>query len=110
MAEAVYALLRGFVGAVSLPSSPAHFMVFGDTDDELLLGALRTVIEHVRIWQEVPVRMKVTAIPDGLMLHCEMVPISGISPIGAIPKGVSVQDIRCESRQGRWWCTASVDL
>jgi SHS2 domain-containing protein len=110
VAEAVRALLCSFVGAVSQASSPAHFMIVGRTDVDLLLGVLRTVIEHIRTRKEIPVAMKVVTAPDGLLLHCEVVDVGGIVPIGAIPKGLSEKDVRCESWPGGWWCTAKVDV
>lgn len=99
-----------FVGAVSHASSPAHFMVVGRTDVDLLLGVLRTVIGRIRTRNEIPVAMRVAVAPDGMLLHCEVVDAGGIVPVGAIPKGVSEQDVRCESWPGGWWCAAKVDL
>lgn len=110
VAEAVQALMCSFVGAVSQASSPADFTVVGRTDVDLLLGVLRTVIEHVRTGNEIPVATKVAAAPEGLLLHCEVVDVGGILPVGAIPKGVSEQDIRCEPWPGGWWCAAKVDV
>ena len=110
VAEAVRALVVSFVGGVLARASTVEFDVRGDSDAELLTGALRTVIFRVRTGNEVPTATEVLPLPDGLRLRCAMVDAGAVVPVGVVPKGVSATGARCEPWPGGWWCGARVDL
>jgi hypothetical protein len=46
----------------------------------------RTVIFRVRTWSEVPVTTEVVPTADGLRLHCAMVDMAAVVPVGVVPK------------------------
>jgi SHS2 domain-containing protein len=110
LAEAVHALVVSFVGGVPSSASAVQFDVLGRSDTDLLTGVLRTVIQRVRVWHQVPVTTDVVPTARGLRLHCVVVDAGAVVPVGAVPKGVSTTGVRCEPWPGGWWCGASVDL
>src|SRR5690349_8428949 len=84
LAEAVHAMVVTFVGRVPPYASTVDFDVFGDTNADLLVGVLRTVIFRIGKWNEFPVATDVTGLPAGLRVHCAMADLGLVIPVGAV--------------------------
>jgi SHS2 domain-containing protein len=111
IAEAVDALVGSFVGpARPMPSSRSTFEVTGVTDAELLRAVLSKVITGVLERHEVPITTAVSSTENGLEVSCHTVSAAAILPTGAIPKGVSRQNARCERLPSGWWCAVRIDV
>jgi protein archease len=111
IAEAVRALVGSFLGRTIPPATgTVSFDVTGSTDTELLRAVLHGVILRLALVSEIPTLTRVRATATGLRLRCDVVTTGAIIPIGAIPKAVSKDPVRCERTRRGWWCSARIDV
>lgn len=111
IAEAVRALVGSFLSRpVRPPTGAVSFDVTGPTDAELLRAVLHSVILRLALVSEIPTVTRVRATATGLQLRCDVIDTGAIIPIGAIPKAVSKDPVRCERSRRGWWCSARIDV
>ncbi|WP_326835063.1 archease [Amycolatopsis rhabdoformis] len=112
LAEVVRALVERF-GRARLPRARTawSFEVGGPTDDSVLVALLEKVITMMRTRYLIPVTAEGVVV-DGstVRLRCQMAELGGVILIGALPKGVSHREVRCEHTERGWWCSARIDL
>ncbi|QYN18965.1 archease [Amycolatopsis sp. DSM 110486] len=112
LAEAVRALVESFVHARPAGGSAAwSFEASGPTDGSVLVALLDGVIAMMRMRSLIPVTVEGVGV-DGSMvrLRCRTADLAAVIPVGAIPKGLSRREVRCERAGGGWRCAARIDV
>jgi SHS2 domain-containing protein len=92
------------------PTGSASVRVDRETDEDLLVGALDEVIYLLDTRGVLPVATEVVADDGGLIVRFRMTDAERVPLIGAVPKGVSLHDLRFERRDHLWWCTVTLDV
>jgi SHS2 domain-containing protein len=111
--RAVVAMVDGFV---ELPGEPAgaveaRFRVPSAADPDLLTRVLDEVIYRMDTAGEVPVGVAVAAAPDGgLAVRLRVVDAGQVQVVGAVPKAVSLHELRFGPDQDGWSCRFTVDV
>ncbi|MGR6319714.1 archease [Micromonospora soli] len=107
VAEAVAALVDSFVdttGAVA--DGEAEFRVPPGDDPDLLVGVLDEVIFRMETEGELPLATEVRAADDGgLAVLWRTTGTDAVELVGAVPKAVSLHELRF-GRDGAGWCGA----
>lgn len=77
----------------------------GGSDDDLLAAALEEVVYLLDTTGEAPVDVRLSDTDGGMMVGATDVP-----QLGAVPKGVSLNDLElCHGSNG-WRCSATLDV
>ncbi|MFF4776977.1 archease [Microtetraspora fusca] len=111
VAEAVRAMVEGFAdlsAAVQCGTRSLHIDA-GPPEDQLL-AALDEVIYELDAGARVPCSVDVHEDEDGLHLTLGMTDVATVLQIGAVPKGVSLHDLRFDRSPEGWVCTVTVDV
>lgn len=113
LAEAVHGLVASF--AEIPPDTPARQAVChlaAATDADLLADALDEVIYRMDSADEIPACAQVRpAAGGGIELLLSVAPVQAAEIVGAVPKAVSLQGIRCAPEpSGRWSASVTVDV
>ncbi|WP_020659151.1 archease [Amycolatopsis benzoatilytica] len=109
--HAVAAMVESLLGSrLPAATSAVECVIARDTDADLLAGALDEVIFLLDTTGRVPVATEVWATTAGLRLRLHTVDVSGLVAVGAVPKAVSLHELRCERRGAQWWSTATIDV
>jgi ribonuclease Z len=87
-------------GGVSVPVDRA-------SDDDLLVSVLDEVIYQVEVHGRVPVDVTFDSSGDA---RFETVPLDAVRIVGAIPKAVSLHELRFGHVDGAWRCHVTVDV
>jgi SHS2 domain-containing protein len=112
VAQAVAALVGSFadvagagpVGTVAVRIEPA-------ADEDLLAAALDEIIYLMDTDGRLPVGVEVRAGDrGGLDLDVRLADPGGVELIGAVPKAVSLHELRFERDADGWWCRVTVDV
>lgn len=117
IAEAV----RGLVDSFADLSAAAVFVereceISAGTDAGLVVAALNEVIFRVDSDGELPVRTHVEPLRTRVgrraaVLRFAMAPVRDAGLVGAVPKGVSLHELRVwQNRRGTWTCQVTVDV
>ncbi|WAL68476.1 archease [Amycolatopsis cynarae] len=111
IAQAVAGMVESFAGAgLPAPEATAECEVTGEEDTDLLAAALDEVIYRLETTGEIPAATEVSPRPGGLRLRFRTVDAGALPAVGAIPKAVSLHELRCERGPDRWWCSATIDV
>lgn len=111
VAQAVRGMVESFLGErLPPPSETVEYDVTGSGDADLLARVLDEVIYRWETEGQVPVAVAVTPTPTGLRLRCPVAGTTGLVPVGAVPKAVSLHGLCCEQRADGWWCEATIDV
>lgn len=111
IAEAASALAGSFAGPGPLMlEGVTSFEVSAVTDEELLRAVLLRVIEGILVGGRVPVWIEATATHTGLRMRCGTAETAQIVRVGAVPRSVAPQGIRCERTPVGWRCRARIDV
>lgn len=110
IAQAVRGMVESFAGHLPSPSHEVECEVTGSTDADLLAAALDEVIYRLETAAEIPATTEVSATTGGLRLRFQAVVADAVIPMGAVPKAVSLHELRCEHTSNGWWCSATVDV
>lgn len=111
--RAVAAMVDGFV---ELPGEPvgareAEFRVPRAADPDLLVGVLDEVIYRMDTTGEVPAGVAVSAAPDGgLAVRLRVVDAGQVRVVGAVPKAVSLHELRFGPDQDGWSGRVTLDV
>ncbi|SHJ96513.1 SHS2 domain-containing protein [Pseudonocardia thermophila] len=111
LVEAVSGLVATF--AVTADATPADTITThldATDDDDLLAAVLDEVIYLLDTRSVVPCGAELTAGPGGVELRLQVAPVREVEVVGAVPKAVTLNDLRCEPRDEGWWCAATVDV
>lgn len=114
VAQAVRALVGGFVefdgaDAAGVPGDSVTAGVERTSDDDLLVSVLDEVIYQIEVYGRVPVG--VTFDPDDpSRVRFTTVPLAAVRIVGAIPKAVSLHELRFGQVDGAWRCHVTIDV
>jgi SHS2 domain-containing protein len=110
IAEALLGTVEAFadVSAAS-PTAVLRRAVTGD-DEDLLVASLEELVYLLDTAGEVPVAVEVTRAADGVEICFDMVSVDRLEQVGAVPKAVSLHDLRFEHGPEGWSCSVLLDL
>jgi SHS2 domain-containing protein len=115
VAEAVAGMVAGFAdlsaaAPIETVTRRIDRSIDRAADDDLLVGVLEEVIYLLDTRGLLPVATDVVADGGGLVVRFDMADADQVPPIGAVPKAVSLHDLRFERRDGGWWCAVTLDV
>jgi SHS2 domain-containing protein len=79
-------------------------------DADVLVAVLEEVIYLLDTRGLVPVHTEVAAAGNRLTVRFSMTDAELVPQIGAVPKAVSLHDLRWEQRADGWWCAVTLDV
>jgi len=109
--EAVLGTVESFLDTTSAhPKRTRRCRLIAERDDDLLVAVLDEVIYLLDTESEVPVDIELNDLDGGVEAHFAMVDASTLPQVGAIPKAVSLNDIRLSHGRGGWRCLVTLDV
>ncbi len=112
--EAVAALVASFsaLSGTSAGSDWVHSVDLTPSDDEdLLVSVLDEVIFVLDTRSAVPVEGEVEQRASGsYALHLYLTDVAAMELVGAVPKAVTLSDLRFERTDDRWSCAVTIDV
>jgi ribonuclease Z len=112
VAQAIYALMSSFVEydqAAAEPRDSVGVAVDRTSDDDMLVSVLDEVIYQVEVHARVPVDVSFDP-SDPCGVRLETVPLDAVRIVGAIPKAVSLHELRFGRVDGGWRCHVTIDV
>ena len=85
-------------------------LVLAGPDTDMLAAALEEVIYRMDTTGQIPVTVTARAASGGLQLACTVADAEAERAVGAVPKAVSLNDLRFEHRSGGWECLVTLDV
>ena len=111
IAQAVAGMLASFLDLSSASAvATVTARLVPETDEDLLVGALDEVIYRLDTEDRVAVAVALAPRAGGVDLTLRMADPSGVVPIGAVPKAVSLHELRFEGGPDGWACSVTVDV
>lgn len=111
LAEAVHALVAGFVDLTGCPhTATVEALIDAGAGEDQLLDVLNEVIYRLETAGQVPLAVRVEPLVPGLRLQFSMTDIVHAEPTGAAPKAVSLHDLQLADEGTQWTATATVDV
>jgi SHS2 domain-containing protein len=117
IAEAVLGLVESFADVSGVrPDRYVTVSVPEEAAEDMLWAVLDEVIFRLDVHGEVPVDVETDsadAVDDeegGLTLRLAVTRPDTVEAVGAAPKGVSLQGLRCTVGPGGWMCTVMIDV
>ena len=111
VAQAVAALVDSFTDVSGVrPTASATFRVGPGADDDVLVAVLDEVIYRMDTDGQLPVDVEVSAVDGGLEVRFQMVQTDRLEPVGAVPKAVSLHELRFERTEAGWTCAVTLDV
>ncbi|MEU6238222.1 archease [Kitasatospora sp. NPDC047058] len=114
--EAVRAAVEGFADTTGArPSGERACTVTAATDEDLLVAVLEEVIYRMDADGELPLgtelgAIRATAEGRALPVRFRMADAATAAPVGAVPKAVSLHDLRLRGGPGGWSCQVTLDV
>lgn len=84
--------------------------VAADRDDDLLVAVLDDVIYLLDTAGEVPVDLRLTEVDGAVDVEFAMVDATTLDQVGAVPKAVSLNELRMLHDKDRWRCSVTLDV
>ena len=109
--EAVAAMVGNFAeisGAV--PTATVRFRAGPGPDADLLVAVLDEVIYLIDTAGRLPVAAQVVAGDGSLDVRLSMVDAGRVELMGAVPKGVSLHELRFGREGAGWSCSVTIDV
>jgi SHS2 domain-containing protein len=111
IAEAVLGTVAAFVDTSSARVvSARRRRLDGGSDEDLLVAVLNEVIYLMDTIQEIPVNLDVTPRGDGVDVWFAMADAGELVQVGAVPKGVSLHELRFGRDRREWSCSVTLDV
>jgi SHS2 domain-containing protein len=109
--EAVLGTVESFLDTSS--AQPTHTIVrrlSADRDDDLLVAVLDEVIYLLDTVGEAPVDVEVTGTDGHVEVTFAMADAGSLPQVGAVPKAVSLTEVRLAREQASWRCLVTLDV
>jgi SHS2 domain-containing protein len=109
--EAVLGTVESFLDTSS--AQPSHTVVrrlSADRDDDLLVAVLDEVIYLLETAGEAPVDVEVAGADGQLEVSFAMADAGSLPQTGAVPKAVSLTEVRLAPEQSGWRCLVTLDV
>ncbi|TCC00217.1 archease [Micromonospora zingiberis] len=111
LAEAVRAMVESFADlARARPRADREFHPAPATDEDLLVTVLDEVIFRMETADELPVTTEVAQDVGGLRVHWAVTRTGEVELIGAVPKAVSLHELRFGGGHAGWSCAVTLDV
>jgi SHS2 domain-containing protein len=111
IAEAVTGAVASFVDTSAAPvPCPRVRVLEASGDENLLVAVLDEVVYLLDTTGEVPVTVDVEPGERGVLVRFGMVGADDLPQVGAVPKAVSLHEIRLEIAAGGWECSVTLDV
>ncbi|MFI7608375.1 archease [Micromonospora sp. NPDC049366] len=112
VAEAVAALVESFIdSAGARPGPEREFRAPPADDEDLLVGVLDEVIFRMDTADELPLTSEVSDDGDGgLLVRWRVTGTDAVELVGAVPKAVSLHELRFGPDGDRWSCAVTLDV
>jgi SHS2 domain-containing protein len=111
LAEAVSALVDTFADtAGARPSGTAEFRVEPGSDEDMLVAVLDEVIYRLDTEGELPLDTEVRAADGGLVVRWRTIGTDAVELVGAVPKAVSLHELRFAPDEAGWSCAVTLDV
>ena len=81
-----------------------------DRDDDLLVAVLEEIIYFLDTAGEAPVDVDVNGTDGAVDVNFAMADASTLPQVGAVPKAVSLNDLRLSHGQRGWSCSVTLDV
>ena len=109
--EAVLGTIESFLDtSLAYPKRTRRCRLTEERDDDLLVAVLEEVIYLLDTEGEAPVDIDLHDLDGGVDVHFAMVDASTLPQLGAIPKAVSLNDIRLSQGRAGWRCAVTLDV
>jgi SHS2 domain-containing protein len=116
LAQAVHAVVEAFVdvGAVD-PGAPGvtrrgEAVIRGENDADLLVALLDEVVYRLDTEGEVPVDLRLVAVPGGVRARFAWTPVDALPAVGAVPKAVTFQGLSFGPSPEGFRCAVTLDV
>ncbi len=111
VAEAVAAMVDGFVDVSGASAAgTVEFRVDPAADPDLLVSVLDRVIYLMDVEGRLPIGADLRAADGGLEVRLSMTEPDRVETFGAVPKAVSLHELRFERGDGGWSCAVTLDV
>lgn len=112
IAEAVAAVVETFLETSgSTRATGAHVCrLSADSDDDLLVAVLDEVVYLLETAGEVPIDVEIQPLEHAVDVRFTTTDGRLLSQVGAVPKGVSLEEVSLASGPYGWSCSATVDV
>ncbi len=111
VAEAVAAMVDGFADLSGAPpAGTVEFRVGPAADPDLLVSTLDRVILLMDTEGQLPAEADVRAADGGLDVRLRMAGPDRIETFGALPKAVSLHELRFDGGAEGWSCAVTLDV
>lgn len=112
IAEAVRSLVETFADtAAVVPERTAGLTVPAGSDPDMLLAVLDEVIYRLEVDGEIALSADAAAAPGGgLRVRLSLGDAAQAAETGAVPKAVSLHDLRFGGDESGWSCAVTVDV
>jgi SHS2 domain-containing protein len=111
IAEAVAGLVASFADTAGARPGGTHTAQLAvDSDADALVAVLDEVIYALDTQGGVPLDVEFTPVPDGLGLALQLAPLDEVEITGAVPKAVTLHDLRFDRSDAGWSCAVTIDV
>jgi SHS2 domain-containing protein len=111
LAEAVRALVETFADVEGAhPTGTGEFRVEAGTDEEALVAVLDEVIYRLDTEGELPLNSEARAVDGDLAVRWQTTGTDAVELVGAVPKAVSLNDLRFGPDEAGWSCAVTLDV
>ena len=111
LAQAVRAVCESFLdltGAVGVRWRDV--IVRTDRDEDVLAALLEEILYRLDTEGEVPVEVEPVLVADGLCVRLRMADIDSLPLTGAVPKAVTLHELRFGPGPEGWTCAVTLDV
>lgn len=109
--QAVLGTVEAFLDTSSACATDTRRCRFAaQRDDDLLVAVLDEVIYLLDTEGQAPVDIDVDDLDGGVVVTFAMVDATTLPQIGAVPKAVSLNELRLEREQTGWQCSVTLDV
>ena len=109
--QAVLGAVESFLDTST--SGPPHTRrrhLAADRDDDLLVAVLDDVIYLLDTAGEAPVDLRLRSLDGAVDVEFAMVDATTLGQVGAVPKAVSLNELRLQQGEDRWRCSVTLDV
>jgi SHS2 domain-containing protein len=111
IAEAVAGLVESFADTEGArPGWTVSSELSPDSDPDALVAVLDEVIYVLDAQGGVPLHIELTPAPAGLGLVLHLAALDDVEFVGAVPKAVTLHDLRFDRSAAGWSCAVTIDV
>jgi SHS2 domain-containing protein len=111
LAEAVTGLVASFVDTTGAHAvRTATVDLTADSDADALVEVLDEVIYLLDTQGTVPIDTDVVPGPAGPGMRLHLAPVADVGTTGAVPKAVTLHDLRFDRLDRGWFCAVTIDV